>query len=345
MPSPSFAAALPAWLLALVLAGCQAAGPPPAPDAPRAATGSSLGDVPDPFVLVEGTSLYVYATNGQGRNVQLLVADAREARPDGVHPARLAWTALPDALPVLPSWARGGSTWAPEVVRLESTLLLYYTARDRRTNRQCIGVALGTRPEGPFADARAEPLLCQEPDGTIDASPLLVDGRVVLYVKSDGNCCGRGTALHAQALTPDGLALDGPAVALLRNDPATWEGDVVEAPTMLVRGGRHVLFYSGNAYAGGRYGVGAAVCDGAFGPCRRLAGAQPLLRSRADSVPPLDGPGHQALFRLGSVDWIAYHAWEVTATGGRGRRRFLHIDRLDWPADGVPVVRGPTPVP
>ena len=56
------------------------------------------------------------------------------------------------------------------------------------------------------------------------------------------------------------------------------------------------------------------------------------------------GPGHPALFMVGSQHWMAYHAWEVLAGGQRGNRRFMYIDRRDWVA-GKPVVRGPTLVP
>ncbi|MDO9352622.1 MAG: family 43 glycosylhydrolase, partial [Solirubrobacteraceae bacterium] len=153
---------------------------------------------------------------------------------------------------------------------------------------------------------------------------------------SDGNCCGRPTTLYAQGLSADGLALSGSPVSLLQNDPTGWEGGVIEAPTMLVHDGRHFLFYSGGAFASAAYGVGVATCESAYGPCRRLPTAQPLLASRDDAVSPLHGPGHQALFRIGSRTWMAYHAWEVDAEGRRGTRRVLHIDRIEWKTDAGP---------
>src|SRR5438552_7083130 len=61
-------------------------------------------DFPDPGAVYAGGSYYAFATNGNAQNVQA----ARSA--DLAH-----WTALPDALPNLPSWAYAGRTWAPDV--------------------------------------------------------------------------------------------------------------------------------------------------------------------------------------------------------------------------------------
>lgn len=303
-------------------------------EAAQPQTRSSLGDFPDPHIVADGSRWYAYATNGQGRNVQLLRSDDR-----------VRWTALADAMPTLASWVRPGLTWAPEVIAAGGGWRLYYTARDRVSDRQCVGVAVASSPEGPFVDSRAAPLVCQVAQGgTIDASPFRdTDGRLYLSFKNDGNCCGQPTTLYAQELSADGLALQGSPVALLTNQPATWEGAVIEAPTLWRHAGRLLLFYSANDYGGAAYAVGLAECATPLGPCTRAAG-QPFLKSRSDIRPALIGPGHQALFSAGGQTYIAYHAWQVAADGTRGGVRFMYIDRLDW-VGGTPVVGGPTLVP
>ena len=45
-----------------------------------------------------------------------------------------------------------------------------------------------------------------------------------------------------------------------------WEGDVVEAPHICHRQGKFYLFYSGNSYQDGRYGLGYATADSLAGP-------------------------------------------------------------------------------
>ncbi|MED5617827.1 glycoside hydrolase family 43 protein [Ideonella sp. BN130291] len=330
-----------AWLrlcitLPSLLAACGGGGSSAPVDTapPPVAHVSSLGDFPDPFLLQEGGTTYAFATNSVGRNVQVAASTDR-----------VSWQAQADAMPQLPVWARPGFgfVWAPEVLKLGNRYLLYFTAHDQASDRQCVGVAEAQQPQGPYVDSRNAPLVCQVAEGgSIDASPLQVGDQLYLYFKNDGNCCAMPTSLYAQRLSADGLAVQGDPVRLLTNQ-AAWEGAVIEAPTMWVHEGTYHLFYSGGNYADTSYAVGHAVCAGPLGPCERAA-ANPVLKSRQDTTPPLVGPGHAGLLQVGDQTWIAYHAWEVTATGARGNRRFMYLDKLDW-VNGTPVVGGPTMVP
>ena len=138
-----------------------------------------IGDFPDPFVLADGGGYYAYATNANGKNVQLLHS-----------PDLRAWRALPDAMPALASWVRKEvpHVWAPEVLKLGERYVLYYTAHDLASDKQCVGAAVSASPAGPFVDTASKPLVCQaELGGTIDASPFADRGRLYLYFKSDGN--------------------------------------------------------------------------------------------------------------------------------------------------------------
>jgi beta-xylosidase len=305
----------------------------PAP--PPVAVVSSLGDFPDPFVFADGRGGWLaVATNSGNRNVQM----ARSANLQ-------SWQSMPDAMPQRASWTANlpGLVWAPEVVALGGRWLMYYTARDAASNRQCIGVAEAAQPEGPYVDPRSAPLVCQVADGgSIDPSPLQLGSELFLYFKNDGNCCNRPTTLWGQRLAADGLSVQGQPVALLTT-AAAWEGAVIEAPTMWSRQGQLHLFYSGGDYLSSAYAAGHALCNGPLGPCTR-SGNGPILASRNDTKPPLIGPGHQALVQAGDQTWFAYHAWEVTAQGTRGSRRFMYLDRVDW-SGPRPTVGGPTMVP
>jgi beta-xylosidase len=294
-----------------------------------------LGDFPDPFLLAESGTTYAFATNGNGRNVQLASSS------DLLH-----FNILPDAMPQKAVWANPsfGHIWAPEVIKLGMRYLMYYTARDQASDRQCVGVASASAPAGPYIDSRMAPLICQsDQGGTIDPSPWRDASGFYLYVKSDGNCCGLPTSIYAVPLAEDGLSTSGAPIKLLTNDPASWEHAVVEAPTMFHHDGKYLLFYSAGDYADSSYAVGYATCIGPAGPCAKSP-FNPVLRSGGDASTRLIGPGHQSLIQAGSQTWIAYHAWEVTSAGTRGSRRFLYVDKLDW-VDGVAVVRGPTVVP
>ncbi|MBV9929382.1 MAG: family 43 glycosylhydrolase [Alphaproteobacteria bacterium] len=352
-------------LAALALSQGAAATPPPCPG-PRtdpAVPGPRLvldANFPDPFVARFGRTYYAYATGAQlgerRRNVQVIRSlDLRN------------WSAPAEALPDanLPRWAdaRDVQVWAPEAARIGGRYVLYFNARHRtltRTEtppsgpqvlkRHCIGAAVAARPEGPYRGA-AKPLACAAfRDGTIDPSPFRdFGGRRYLYFKDDGNCCGRKSAIWGVRLRPDGLAPAGAPVRLFENDqsPAKyddWEWRVVEAPTMVRRGGAYILLYSGNYFGNKNYSVGYRVCAGPLGPCRD-PGDNPILWSHRAS--PLIGPGSQSVLAARTGDLIFFHGWnrdpdahEVAGV----HKRCLYVAPLEW-VRGRPRVAGGTPQP
>lgn len=334
---------------ALALAdGCATSGDaPPSVTIGEAYPSVLRADFPDPFILEDEGQYLAYATNTGGVNVQMASsADLSSWRrlTDERDPSRLH-----DALPVLPSWAKADFTWAPEVLRTPDGYVLYFTARHAASGLQCIGAATSQDPRGPFTSQGSEPLVCQYGlGGTIDASPFRApDGQLYLYFKNDGNnpAFDKPTEIFAQRLSPDGLGLVGDPVSLLRNDQP-WEGRVVEAPTMVERGGAYVLFFSANDYAWqstqrvSSYAIGYATCEGPLGPCTD-APDNPFLASSYD--PCLSGPGHQTVFQSGGRDLLAFHSWSATqACRPANLGRFLHIVPMSW-INGVPQLSAPEP--
>jgi len=301
-------------------------------------------DFPDPFILKHEGQYLAYATNTAGSNVQM-------ASSTDLTSWRSLWNErepnrLYDAMPVLPSWAKPGFTWAPEVLRTPTGFVLYFTARHATSGLQCIGAATSTNPRGPFISQASAPLVCQDAlGGTIDASPFRApDGQLYLYFKNDGNhpSFNKPTEIFAQRLSPDGLGLTGEPVSLIRNDKP-WEGRVVEAPTMVEQDGAYVLFFSAHDYGWhdtqrvSSYGVGYATCEGPLGPCTDDAN-NPFLASASTSC--LSGPGHQTVFQAGDRQFFAFHSWAATSACRPAKLgRFLHIAQLSW-KDGVPQLTG-----
>jgi len=276
-------------------------------------------DFPDPGVLKVGDTYYAYGTNAAGKNVQLLTST------DLQH-----WTEASDALPLLGGWARPGRTWAPEVVQLaDGRFAMYYTAQSAATGHQAIGVAVAASPAGPFVDSSNKPLMSGAGDA-LDASPFRdTDGKLYLQWKD-----GRSSTMYGQQLSADGLNAIGDKAPLLTNH-ASWQGNVVEAPQMHVRDGKHYLVYSGNSFDSAGYSVGYAVCDGPLGPCHD-APENPILTGRGDAV----APGHSSLVQdPNGDDRLVYHAWRPDAINSEPGR-VLWLDRVEW-VDGRPVVRGP----
>ncbi|GAB4208554.1 MAG: glycoside hydrolase family 43 protein [Roseiflexaceae bacterium] len=302
--------------------------PIPTPAAGQFANPVINQDFPDPDTLKVGDTYYAYATNTGGTNIP--AASSRDL---------VAWQPLGEALPALPAWAEPGFTWAPEATALpDGGVVLYFTARDAQSQRQCIGAATASAPEGPFAPASDQPLICQrDQGGSIDPAAFTdSDGARYLLWKNDGNCCGQDTWLYIQRVAPDGLTLEGQPTQLIKQDQG-WEGRLVEAPTLWKHDNRYYLFYSANNYAGADYAVGYAVADQVLGPYRKSA--EPLLKTNSKGSVVI-GPGGQDV-QIGpdGRTWMVYHSWDLSLS-----YRTVSIDPLEWQGD-TPVVRGPSRVP
>ena len=326
----------------LSAAGCGAGAPAPGVTggtAPAASPVTPVGpdqfenpvvsqDFPDPSALAVSGTFYLYGTQGNGANIQL------QTSKDLV-----TWSPQPDPLPTLGRWADSGKTWAPEVLAVGGRYVMFYTAADTASGKQCIGRAVASRPTGPFADKATKPLVCQ-PDqgGSIDASPLATaDGSIYLYWKNDGNCCGLPVTLWGQQMDPTAGTLTGRPVALLSNTQS-WQGNLVEAPEMVPHDGSYYLFYAANDYGSDQYAEGYATCSAPLGPCKDTA--TPVLASNDGAA----GPGHAFVLSLGSQTWILYHAWPPDSIGSARPGRQVWLDQVEWTAQG-PKVNGPDAQP
>ena len=291
-------------------------------------------DFPDPDVLKVGDNYYAYATNGNGRNIQSAQST------DLVH-----WKVLGEALTKLPAWAvqSFGWTWAPEVFSpSEGQYVMYFVARFAigSDGRQCIGLAASNDPSGPFISSNPKPFICQtDQGGSIDPSEFHdTDGQRYVLWKNDGNSSGYPVWLYIQKVSADGLTLEGEPQRLLTVDQ-TWEGTLVEAPTLWLQDGKYYLFYSANAYNDRRYAVGYAVADDVLGPYVKAKG--PFLAT--DLAAGLVGPGGQDIVTgPHGGTWILFHGWAP------GAYRRLYLEPLKW-ENGAPLLeingRNPLPAP
>lgn len=283
-------------------------------------------DFPDPFVFRAGAHWYALSTQ-RGFN-QVPIMRSLDL---------LTWEPRGNALPHVPDWAEFGHVWAPSVAPIPAGYALFYTVRHRETGLQCISRAVSLLPEGPFVDTSAAPLICQwERGGSIDPTPFFDElGGLWLLWKSEGTLEGEPTRIWSALMDGGGeRMLDRPHELLATS--SSWEGPIVEAPTMVLEGGRHHLLYSGNRWETARYATGHAVCDGPAGPCHRAAG-RPVLESTVSEA----GTGGGTAFRDrdGSLR-LAYHAWDASSVAYPEGARRLHLARLAFDGDRVVVTRG-----
>jgi beta-xylosidase len=283
---------------------------------------------PDPMIVADPDGgFWAVATNGNGSNVQTLrSADLT------------SWEQGPDALPELPDWTDPGKVWAPEVEEAAGDrYLLYYTSIGPNPAIQCVGVAAGQQPEGPYLDRSDRPLVCEEDQGgTIDAHPFTTAaGKRYLYWKNDGNAVGVDTFISVVELDATGRKLVGKPRRLFKQD-LPWEGQVVEAPFVWENGGRFHMFYSANAFATEKYAVGHAVADHPMGPFTKSG--DPVLATNEVAV----GPGHCSLFARNGRVWMAYHAWTPGEIGENIPGRAMWLSEVTFAGDGTVSVVPPT---
>jgi beta-xylosidase len=244
----------------------------------------------------------------------------------------VTWQPAGTILAKLPAWA-SGSFWAPEIVIDQAGARVYYSAR-RKRGSMCVAVATAPSVEGPYTDRG--PVICQ-PAGSIDPTTTRdAYRRLFLVWKEDGNAVRQPSRIWAQRLRPDGLRLIGRPHLLLENRDR-WEGSVVEAPSVVVRGGWTYLFYSGNVYdmPRCRYALGVARARSLLRPFHRAPG-NPILRTNGQ----WSCPGHAALFSDDDGrEFVFYHSFPA----GNSSERHALLDSVTWQANGWPTVSAGVP--
>jgi len=312
-----------AWIVAClglmaVVGGMPAARAkkPGPPTTSATATLAYGGDFPDPFVFVNGGRYYAYST-------QIWSSDHWTNVPVMTSTNLTSWSSITDALPTLPGWARSGNTWAPAVVTRSGRYVLYYTTTESATGRQCISVATGTAPTGPFTDSSSGPLVCQRSQGgSIDPYPF-VDPKGSLYLlwKSDNNALGDETSLWSRQLRSDGLgwAAFSRTAQLLDEQPTGWHVPI-EGPAMVWFQNRYYLFYGGGPWNSAGSGIGYATCKGPLGPCTDQT---PALAWLATGATEAVGPQGPTIFTdLSGTLRIGFSGWAGTPGYPDGVRAF-----------------------
>ena len=281
------------------------------------------GDHPDPSIIRVGATYWMTSTSGDWSPQFVLY------RSDDLQ----HWKSAGAVFPHQPEWA-SGSFWAPEIVSDGGRVLVYYVGRKRGGGPLCVAAATAAQPEGPYTDHG--PMVCQQ-DGSIDPAFARDEhGKPYLIWKEDGNSQRKPTPIWAQSLTDDLVHLTGEKTQLIVNDPASWEGGVVEAPYVMRHAGYFYMFYAGNACCGTQcnYAEGVARSRHLLGPWEKDP-ANPIIRPNGV----WRCPGHgSAVETPKGQDYFLYHAYPVKGTIYLGRESVL--DRITWGANGWPMVNG-----
>ena len=278
------------------------------------------GDFPDPSILVSGGTYWAYGTGTAGKNLQVM------SSTDLLH-----WAAPSDPLPELPAWASPGRTWAPAVIEIGGTFVMYYTVHGTDPDMQCVSVATSPIPAGPFVDGSTGPMICQTVDGgSIDPRPYRdpVSGRLYLFWKSDNNSIGRPTHLWAQELAPDGLVpAPGSSPVLLLSESLPWQIPSVEGPAVLRANSTYYLFYAANRYDSADAGIGYATSRSVLGRYHNRSVAEPWLGTRGNAK---GAQGPSFFTDRSGATRMAFAAWEGPAGYRNGGVRSMWIATVSF---------------
>ena len=321
-------------------------------------------DFADPAVLRADGHFFLYATQSKVGKQMVNIQVARTRDMKNVEH-------LGDALPEKPSWAsQTQDFWAPHVVRApkalgENKYLMYFVARPDpayvkahgTADGMAMGVAISDSPQGPFKDS-GKPLLVSPGFQAIDPMVLEEDEKRILYWGSNSK------PIKAQTLSRDGLTFQkgSEAKEVLFTDENRPFERLLEAPWVVKKDGKYVMFASGDNCCGenAHYGVVVASAASPFGPFAKIdtqKGSGVVLQGNDlahTDKPRFTNPGHNAIFEdatgrlfnlAGSID-----SQDPSQAGSGYSRRVLVLDRIHW-IGGVPhfkqgtVANGPQPGP
>ena len=237
-----------------------------------------------------------------------------------------------------PRFEPKGGLWAPDIRKVNGQYVIYYSMSRWGGEWTCgIGVATSDKPEGPFTDRgmmfrsngigvknSIDPCFVEEPDG-----------RKYLF-------WGSFRGIYYIELTADGMAVKP------GEKPRQIAGTAYEATFIHKRGGYYYLFASiGSCCEGTRstYTTVVGRSKSLFGPYTDRKGRsmmdnhhEVLIHKNGQFV----GTGHNSGLVTDDEgnDWVLYHAYRASDPD---KGRVLLLDKVNWTADGWPVVEGQEP--
>lgn len=281
------------------------------------------GDRPDPTVVKIGDTYWASATSNEWSPLFPIF------KSDNLQDWELVTYVFPEGAP---DWAVN-NFWAPELAYDEEQqkVYVYYTARDKESNRLSVAIASADNPEGPYEDHG--PVVAQE-SGSIDAYEVEDEnGKLYMLWKEDGNSRGRPTPIWAQEINDDRTALVGEKHELFRNN-AAWEGHLIEGVSIFRKNGYFYATYSAGACceASCNYKTGVARAKKLLGPWEKYS-LNPVLTDNDE----WKCAGHGTVVEKGDDLYLLYHAYHSEGSVFVGREGVL--EKIIWNEDGWPDFR------
>lgn len=220
-------------------------------------------------------------------------------------------------------WAKK-AMWAPAIIQKKNKYFLFFGANDIQNEHETggIGVAVATRPEGPYKDYLGRPLVDKFRNGAQPIDQFVFhdnDGKYYLIYGGWRHCNIAQLNNDFTGFLPFG---DG---SLFKE--VTPEG-YVEGPYMFFKDGKYYFMWSEGGWTGPDYSVAYAVADSPMGPFKRIG----KILQQDPSV--ATGAGHHSVIHnKKSGRWyIIYHRRPLGETDGN--HRVVCVDEMKFDANG-----------
>ena len=221
-------------------------------------------------------------------------------------------------------WAKR-AMWAPSIIEKDKKYYFFFSANDIQNDKQegGIGVAVASKPDGPYKDLIGKPLVDKFHHG---AQP--IDGFV--FRDDDGShylIYGGWRHCNIAKLKDDFKGFE-PFEGGETFKSITPEG-YVEGPFVFKKNGKYYFMWSEGGWTGPDYRVAYAVSDSLFGPHKRIGVV--LQQDAAVAT----GAGHHSVIHNKKDDswYIIYHRRPLSETDGN--HRVTCIDKLEFDEKGL----------
>jgi len=221
------------------------------------------------------------------------------------------------------SWARR-ALWAPSIVEKDGWYYLFFGANDIQSDSAVggIGVARARRPDGPFTDYLAKPLIDKFHNGAQPIDQYVFKDRDGSYYIVYGgwrhcNIAKLNADFTGFVPLPDGITFK-------EITPAGY----VEGAFMLLKDDKYYFMWSEGGWTGPNYAVAYAVGSSPFGPFERVG----KILQQDSSV--ATGAGHHSVLHSPASDkwYIVYHRRPLGETDRN--HRVVSIDELHFDERG-----------
>ncbi len=280
----------------------------------------------DPVIIKENDKYYIFST-GWGINVYSSdnLDEWKFEKPIFMNPPQWAMDSVP---------GYHGHTWAPDIAYHNGRYLVYYSVSTFGKNRSAIGVASNKTLDSNSSDFKwvdHGPVILSTPKKTnwnaIDAN-FILDKNGNPYL-SFGSFWG---GIMLAKLSDDGLSVAQSYDDFINISTRKLENNAVEAPFIFKKDGWYYLFVSYDF-----------CCRGAESTYKVVVGRSKSLKGEyfdKDGVSLLDGGGtlvvegnekyagvgHNAVATLDGVDYLLFHAYDMSRKGAS----YLRILPITW---------------